>query len=636
MMRQIVLGIEMSDADREAGASGPDLALYIDHADFALLVLGADGRVRFVNQEGCDLLGYPRERLIGRDWFETCIPEPDRADARLAFRRSLERGDAEAGAAETVLTGSGSLRRIAWRSRVFRDAGGAVLGAVRSGAAAPERRPRPHETSWSLPTRENFPARARLLFDSCRALVGARAGFLTVFEEGGGALILDPGAGGRDVESSLSALVGSLRAGSYPGDGAAIENDLPGSRWGQVLPSGGSALGNILIAPLLFEGSSLGLLGFVGKPKGFTGDDAALAAVFADIVALAFNDAEIYRQLVDSERRYHTLAEIAPVGIFRTDRSGDCVYVNSYWAAITGVPLEEALGKGWERALHPDDRDRVLARWSDVLGGKCEFQEEYRFLRPDGAVFWVLGSGTRETNPEGEPIGYVRTTIDITERKRDETALKMVNKKLNLLSSITRHDILNQLTVLLGSMTLLIDDVRDPDTVRMLGRSMDAARTIERQILFTRDYEEIGVNAPRWFDVEETVRVAASGLPEALRILAADVGDLEVYADPLLQKVFYNLVENALRHGGAVTRIGVSAEPSGNDLVLVFEDDGAGVPAGLKEQIFRREYYVHTGFGLFLSREILAITGIAIRETGTPGKGARFELLVPGGAFRYR
>jgi signal transduction histidine kinase len=170
----------------------------------------------------------------------------------------------------------------------------------------------------------------------------------------------------------------------------------------------------------------------------------------------------------------------------------------------------------------------------------------------------------------------------------------------------------------------------------MLGRSMDAARTIERQILFTRDYEEIGVNAPRWFDVEETVRVAASGLPEALRILAADVGDLEVYADPLLQKVFYNLVENALRHGGAVTRIGVSAEPSGNDQVLVFEDDGAGVPAGLKEQIFRREYYVHTGFGLFLSREILAITGIAIRETGTPGKGARFELLVPGGAFRYR
>ncbi len=115
-----------------------------------------------------------------------------------------------------------------------------------------------------------------------------------------------------------------------------------------------------------------------------------------------------------------------------------------------------------------------------------------------------------------------------------------------------------------------------------------------------------------------------------------DLGDLEIYADPLLQKVFYNLIENALRHGGAVTRIGVSAEPAGKDLVLVFEDDGVGVPEGKKEQIFRREHYANTGFGLFLSREILSITGIAIRESGTPGKGARFELLVPEGAFRYR
>jgi len=768
MMRQIVLRTGMSDAGVGDGASGPDLALYIDRADVVLLVLGADGRIRFINQRGCDLLGYPRDRMIGMDWFEICIPETDREVARLAFRRSLSMGyDSVGGAAETVVTRSGSLRRIVWRSSILRDPDGAVLGAVRAAAETPEpgkdkeRGSGPSEYTGTLLARHDFAATTRLIFDSCRNLVGAQAGFLVVFEGGDGASILDPGAGGHDVESSLSALIEILCTGSYGGEGAMIENDLPGSRWAQGLPSRGSVLGHVLVAPLVLEGTGLGLLGLACKPGGFTDADASLAAGFADLAVVAFSDAETRRRLLDSERRYHTLAGISPVGIFRADRSGDCVYVNPYWSAISGVPFEEALGKGWERSLHPEDRERVLAQWRDVIGGKCEFQEEYRVVRPDGTVVWVLGSGTCETHPDGEPIGYVRTVIDITdrkkveiqqqehlrflqqlmdaipnpiffkdaggiyigcnrafedyiglsrdriigksvydiappdfaavyeerdralfarpgvqiyesrvqyadgsirdvlfnkatyvdasnqvsgligiilditERKRDETALKTANNKLNLLASITRHDILNQLTVLLGSLTLLLDDVHDPDVVHLLSRSRDAARTIERQILFTRDYQDIGMNAPRWFNVGETVRIAAFGLPEASKILSVDVGDLEVYADPLLQKVFYNLMENALRHGGAITRIGVSAEPSGKDVVQTFEDDGVGIPEGKKEQIFRREYYVNTGLGLFLSREILAITGIVIRETGTPGKGARFELLVPAGGFRY-
>ncbi len=138
--------------------------------------------------------------------------------------------------------------------------------------------------------------------------------------------------------------------------------------------------------PHTFEGRPIGLLGFADKPGGFVDGDASLAAAFADVAALAFNNAEIYRQLVESERRYHTLAEISPVGILRADRSGGCVYVNPQWSAITGIQFEEARGRGWERALHPEDRERVLSRWRDVLGGAREFQEEYRVHRPDGAV----------------------------------------------------------------------------------------------------------------------------------------------------------------------------------------------------------------------------------------------------------
>jgi K+-sensing histidine kinase KdpD len=101
-----------------------------------------------------------------------------------------------------------------------------------------------------------------------------------------------------------------------------------------------------------------------------------------------------------------------------------------------------------------------------------------------------------------------------------------------------------------------------------------------------------------------------------------------------LEKVFYTLLENAIRHGGGVTEIRFSCRELDTGLMVVCEDNGAGVPAAHKEDIFDQKYFKHTGYGLFLSRTILSITGITIRETGEPGKGARFEILVPKGAYR--
>jgi signal transduction histidine kinase len=99
--------------------------------------------------------------------------------------------------------------------------------------------------------------------------------------------------------------------------------------------------------------------------------------------------------------------------------------------------------------------------------------------------------------------------------------------------------------------------------------------------------------------------------------------------------VFYTLLENALRHGETVTTIEFSCSVLPEGLVVTYQDDGAGVQGEHKEAIFQRKYFRHTGFGLFLSRTILGITGMTIRETGTYGKGARFEILVPVGAYRF-
>jgi signal transduction histidine kinase len=110
---------------------------------------------------------------------------------------------------------------------------------------------------------------------------------------------------------------------------------------------------------------------------------------------------------------------------------------------------------------------------------------------------------------------------------------------------------------------------------------------------------------------------------------------VEIFADPLLGKVFFNLVDNAARHGGSVSTVRVSAEEKADGYAIIFEDNGSGIADEDKEQIFERGFGKNTGMGLFLVREILAITGITIRETGKAGTGARFEIAVPRGAYRF-
>jgi len=112
--------------------------------------------------------------------------------------------------------------------------------------------------------------------------------------------------------------------------------------------------------------------------------------------------------------------------------------------------------------------------------------------------------------------------------------------------------------------------------------------------------------------------------------------DAELFADPLVLKVFYNLIENAVRYGGTITTIEFSLQENGHDHLIICEDDGDGIPKVEKKQIFERGFGKNTGFGLFLSQDILSITDLSIRECGIFGEGARFEILIPSGKFRRK
>jgi len=186
----------------------------------------------------------------------------------------------------------------------------------------------------------------------------------------------------------------------------------------------------------------------------------------------------------------------------------------------------------------------------------------------------------------------------------------------------------------MGYNDLLRHTIRDPNILSMLEKEDSALQTIHRQIEFTREYYNLGVSTPLWQNVCDTSTRAYSQFVTTVSY-SCDTRDLEIYADPLLEKVFYNLFDNAIRHGESVFDIRMYWIREGSDLLLVFGDDGEGIPPENKERIFRKGFGHHTGLGLFLAREILAITRIDVTETGEYGKGARFELRIPPGHYRF-
>lgn len=213
--------------------------------------------------------------------------------------------------------------------------------------------------------------------------------------------------------------------------------------------------------------------------------------------------------------------------------------------------------------------------------------------------------------------------------------LEFAEKKLQIVGSVTRHDVLNQLTAVIGYNELLGMMVEDPKQKSFLEKERQAMEKIRRQFQFSKDYQNIGVEPPRWQMLKNIVRRMSEEVDLPAMCVTDLTGDASVYADPLFEKVFSNLFENTLRYGGEnfKIRISISKDNTGA-AVLVVEDTGTGIPADEKSRIFERGYGKNTGWGLFLIREILDITGMTITETGEPCKGARFEICIPQDNFR--
>jgi PAS domain S-box-containing protein len=336
-----------------------------------------------------------------------------------------------------------------------------------------------------------------------------------------------------------------------------------------------------------------------------------------------------------SEEKFRALVENSLDGIIITDSSGTILFANqAIGTIIRAENYRSFIGKkNVLDFIAPEFRSDVIADLGRVFCGQDAYLVCYKLITENQQDVWAECIGKKILF--GRTPAMLVSVRDITSRRLIEGALKKANEKLNILSDITRHDIVNSLLTLDAFVSLLEETVADrPDSLDLLARARAESRKIGEQIRFTKDYQDLGVKLPVWQNITTIAKMAAyENIPDTIA-LDLITGDYEIFADPMFMLVFYNLMDNTKRHGERVTKISISFTVSGSDGLLIIEDDGVGVPADLKDLIFEKNMGKHTGLGLFLSREILAITDITIRENGIPGQGARFELLVPQGRFR--
>ncbi|TVQ17727.1 MAG: PAS domain S-box protein [Leptolyngbya sp. DLM2.Bin15] len=368
-------------------------------------------------------------------------------------------------------------------------------------------------------------------------------------------------------------------------------------------------------------------------------------------IAMDISDRKRAEQaLAESEGRYKALAATVPVAIYRFDTQGQCIYVNDYWSQMTGRSADTALGDGWTRALHPDDRARLLEEAAHNLTFDQPVQTEGRHLCPDGSINWFYSQMLPEIDAMGQVSGYVGTLTDITARKQAEqvlqqtaTQLEAANKELESFSYSVSHDLRAPLRHMNGFVNALQqrlkthDALNDPKVVHYLqvieNSSQKMALLIDGLLTLSRIGRKpiVYASVPMRELVEEAIALVTDQSPTLVPI-EFRIGNLPmVQGDAtLLQQVLSNLISNAVKFSRTQPDpwVEVSSLPDGT---LFVRDNGVGFQMDYADKLFGAFQRLHaqtdfegTGIGLAIVQRIIHRHGGTIWAESQPNQGATF------------
>lgn len=366
------------------------------------------------------------------------------------------------------------------------------------------------------------------------------------------------------------------------------------------------------------------------------------------------------RQLETEGLSFRTLAENSLAGIWRTDPDGNCVYVNKAWEQMADMHNGEWRGSGWGNALHPADRDRVIANFTAATFKLEKFEEELCWQRPDGSILWVRTLGAPEFDSSGRLLGYVGTNIDIQESKelQDKLALALQKAEQAAASKSTflanmSHEIRTPMNGVIGFTELLLDaDLPDDQRahvqliadsgramMRLLNEILDVAKIESGHMLI--NYEPT--------DLRQKLRHSARLLEPLAKSNKLNFGvwvddavpDL-VQTDALrLRQIILNLVGNAVKFtetGGIDLEARVENSSKGRYLLISVIDTGVGIEQSRLDAIFEpfsqenssvMKRHGGSGLGLTISNQLVEMMDGTITVHSKPGVGTNFTVRLP-------
>ena len=332
-----------------------------------------------------------------------------------------------------------------------------------------------------------------------------------------------------------------------------------------------------------------------------------------------------------NEEIFRTLIDTYPDGII-IHYKGQIYFINNKATTILGYDNSQELrGYSILNIVHPDKREMFSQKFY-VSNTSYPTLEYDVFLKKDNTEFPVEITGFY--------IMVDKLKIDIiifrdfSEDNNRSVFLKQEGKKLDILSSITRHDITNQIQILQSTLYLLSEEKISETGVILLKKAFIPCKNILESIKSTDNYQVIDNQHPNWFSVKKLAYDAIHRHQITDDVFSFSGENVEILADPMIKMVFENLVENSIRHGESNNKFFFITNILSKECQVIYGDCGVGIPDNEKEIIFVKGYGKNTGLGLSLIRDILSITGITIRESGKFGKGVRFEITIPYGKWK--
>lgn len=330
---------------------------------------------------------------------------------------------------------------------------------------------------------------------------------------------------------------------------------------------------------------------------------------------------------------YSRLAELVPGMIYVVNEKGVIEYVNNISSSRFGLSPEDLIGKTLYEIFPETLAERHLKAIRSVMEkGEplyCEIYEKF----PSGQC-WIEARLLPVPSEEGSIVAVMGISFDISDRKNKEIELMQAKNKLRVISEFTTYDMSNIMAVIQEYCQLAKDKSAEPALKEILDKQKTSIVEMGDIISFIRDYESLGSSPPVFIDIKDLIGQLSKKKEAAGVSLKIEMPDIEIYSDRIFNRIFFELIINSLKHAINLTEIRFSCRHDDRGIVLLYEDNGRGIPGDEKERIFEKGYGKGTGNGLYFIYKAIGLLGMSIKEKGVPGEGARFEILVPKEMYR--